>query len=97
MSYSQWKADALKVLANYGMDQVADCYSVEAINLLLKNNIEKAKDASTFEATMKLADQAIQKVAGIAISVSSFLSKDHQDTLYMLFSAWRAAFLKENA
>ena len=96
VSYDQWRTDALNILSNYGMDQFVQGYSADLINFAMRKNIEKVRAASTFEICISLANEAIGAAVGFRMDVTTFISnKQHQDSLFMLFSAWRSKILNE--
>jgi len=99
--YEQWRKDALAILANYTMalyslDSYVQPYTVELVNLLMRKHLDKVKQATTLEICMKLISDAAANVFGYAVDITYYIpNKKDIETLYMIFSAWRAAFLKE--
>jgi hypothetical protein len=103
-NYDGWRADAMKILSNYKLTILSNCtldtwvepYSSDMVNFVMLKHIDKVKEAASFETCVKMVNDAMSAAMFCNFDLAYYIpDKQHQDTLYMLFSAWRAALLKQ--
>lgn len=96
-NYSLWFQQGIAILKRYGFDSLADGWNHELVNLLLKKDLNKVKDANTKEKTIAMFNDGLAIQSGVnGIHICDFISDTHDiDAIYLIFNQWRTALLSE--
>ncbi len=84
------------IVSKYSLDTMLKGFTPSLLNILLQNHIEKLKDASDYEKTVLLINNALKSQFGASVSLDDFITLDSDRyKLYSLLSQWRFKLLAD--
>lgn len=82
------------ILTKHGLDSYLEGYDAELVNLLMSNHLQEVQAADSYEACMKMMNEAIAVLLGAPITVDQFMPSDvDRQACYSLFQQWRGQLL----
>jgi hypothetical protein len=94
--YDQILAEVTTIASKYSMRNILKGFTVELLNILLQNNLDKLKLAENYDTTIKSINDAIHIQFSAGANLDDFITdQGDRERLYSLFSQWRGKLLAE--
>ena len=89
-------ASITQIVTIYGMEEMLEGFTPDLINILLRNHIDKVKQAQDYNATLALSTAALSAHLGTSIDVADCIKNESdRKKLYQLMADWRVLLLAE--
>lgn len=84
----------ITILAKHGLDSYLEGYTAELVDLLMQNHLTEVQAADSYDACMKMMNEALASKMGMPITVDEFMPDDvDRQACYSLFQQWRSKLL----
>jgi hypothetical protein len=96
-SYQALLDEISTVASNYSFGVMLKGFTPDLINLMMQNNLEKVKAASSYAEAVKVLNAALSIQLGVSMGIDQFItSEEDRQKLYALFATWRVRLLAES-